>query len=266
MKITKLITHAGIFHADDVLCAAMMQVMNPNVVIERVFNVPDHMEEGVIIADIGGGKFDHHQEDAKCRKDGKKRAACGLLFEEIKDQLFVTKNGSADFEREYIIPIEDHDNGYMSNPLSRTVADFNPNWDLEINIDDAFNKAVKFMKDILEREIEIDKSKERAIGLVQKAFDESDGEIVELPQFAPWKDVLIESTAKFVIYPSIRGGYNLQTISVKKGSFKAKKELPNEWIDNPPKGCTFVHPGRFIAAFDSKKNAIQAAKTYAEGY
>lgn len=96
-QISKLIVHDGVFHADDVLCAAMAKSLNPDVWIQRTRRLdPMDIElngNGVYIADVGGGKYDHHQPDAAVREDGAKYAACGLLYEEWKDALFNTKEG-----------------------------------------------------------------------------------------------------------------------------------------------------------------------------
>ena len=79
-QISKLIVHDGVFHADDVLCAAMARSLNPDVWIQRTRRLdPMDIElngNGVYIADVGGGKYDHHQPDAAVREDGAKYAAC----------------------------------------------------------------------------------------------------------------------------------------------------------------------------------------------
>ncbi len=38
-------------------------------------------------------------------------------------------------------------------------------------------------------------------------MEECDGDVLVLPQFAPWKGEAIGSSYKFVVYPSSRGGY-----------------------------------------------------------
>ena len=40
MNIKKAFTHAGKFHADDVFSAALLRIMNPDVIIERGNQVP----------------------------------------------------------------------------------------------------------------------------------------------------------------------------------------------------------------------------------
>ena len=58
-NITKGYTHSGIFHADDVFSSALLKILYPDIVIERVFKVPE-LGETEIAFDIGGGEYDHH--------------------------------------------------------------------------------------------------------------------------------------------------------------------------------------------------------------
>ena len=83
MKIKEIYIHGGIFHSDDVMCVALARIANPQVKFQRVFKAPTEVEEVVIVADIGGGKYDHHQIDAEVRPNGEKYAACGLLLRDI---------------------------------------------------------------------------------------------------------------------------------------------------------------------------------------
>ena len=59
----KLIVHGGEFHADDVMTAAILKSLNPDIEIERVYSVPDELSANTLVADIGFGKYDHHQDD-----------------------------------------------------------------------------------------------------------------------------------------------------------------------------------------------------------
>jgi len=261
MNLLKLIVHGGEFHADDVMCAAIARVVNPDVQIERVFQAPVCCEEGTVVADIGGGRYDHHQQDAEKRENGDKYAACGLLLRDFWQQIFPDEASYRRFDDEVIRPIELADNGVVLNPFSLAVSSFVPNWDSEETMDQGFEKAVVFVTGFLERQIEIAKSELRARCLVEKALAQSDGNIVVLPQFCPWQNTLVPSSAHFVIYPSNRGGYNLQTVPEKVNGFIPKENLPEEWLTELPEGCTFVHQARFLAAFDTGEHAVFAARS-----
>ncbi len=80
------ITHNGVFHADDVLCSALLKKINPNIKIIRTNDVFPYLErKDYIIFDIGMGKYDHHQplEEKAKRPDGTPYCALGLLWKEI---------------------------------------------------------------------------------------------------------------------------------------------------------------------------------------
>lgn len=292
--IQKLIVHASCFHADDVLCAAVARSINPDVTIERVIKVPEQIEPGTLVADIGRGTYDHHQKDAKVREDGHKYAAIGLVLsdERIK-QAFLNKTAQSAVNPEQafntllkeIEQIEDSDNG-IQNPhgepfISEFVSYSNPVWDSDKNADEAFIEAADNIKtywidpimqersliepmSILDDKFETlknisEQAEERAAEIIEDALDNMEDHIAVLDRFAPWDKLLVPSEAEFVIYPSNRGGYNLQCVPPEVGSFEKKVELP-DWSDNMPKGCTFEHPGKFLAAFDTLDHALAAAK------
>ena len=83
------ITHAGTFHADEVFATAFLDLYKKDVVLTRVTEIDNtKVRKDAIIYDIGRGKFDHHQADAKLRESGIKYSSFGLLFEEYgKDYL-----------------------------------------------------------------------------------------------------------------------------------------------------------------------------------
>lgn len=285
--IKMVVVHDGIYHADDVVAAALIKLMNPDVFILRLseHELPPESDE-VVIADIGGGKFDHHQEDAERRKDGNKHAACGLILKEFGKQIY--PNGVPDELKEFIKDIEDVDNGVTGSNsciITKYINLTRPLWD-ESNEPTEITRRFKEVVDvILEKflmpyrescimpfanlcffidEIDrlskaFDKSIERAERIVKDAFKNSNGKIVVLPAYLPWKNYLVDTTALFVIYKSARGGINLQCVPKKTYGFDNKIDLPEKWLKNRPKGCTFVHPTRFLAAFDSFGHALKAA-------
>ena len=160
-EVNKLVVHAGLFHTDDVLCAAMARAINPDVWIVRTNTVEkddarNDGTNGIYVADIGGGRYDHHQKDAAVREDGAKYAACGLLYNEWKDELFKTPEGQAYFEETYIKPIELMDNTGTPNALNLAINAMRPDSDIPdpggIRMNVAFYDAVDRMSEILEAE------------------------------------------------------------------------------------------------------------------
>ena len=265
-RVKEVIVHAGVFHADDAITTAMVRHLWPEVKVTRTFNLAGYdteanmFETGILVADVGRGRYDHHQDDVAKRADGHKRAACGLVFDELKDQLFPTKESADLFEQSYIMPIEDADNGVCMNPLSLAVHALNPNWDSEETADECFLKAVDMLQGILESEIERVNSEIRAEETVKAAFEESDGKVVILPRFMPWQTLLVPTSALYVVFPSQRGGYNIQAVPTKVECFDMKQPLPEEWLTEKPEGCKFIHQNRFLAEFTTEDQAVSMAR------
>lgn len=256
----RILVHAGKFHADDVLCVAMAQILNPKIGVVRVFDykLEEFADSKTIICDIGGGRYDHHQENAEIREDGRKFAACGLFFRDFGELLFPREESRKAFHDAYILPIEDSDNGYAPNPLSSTISAFNGSWETTPEErEKGFTDAVAFARGILEREISIMESKQKAEALVNEALAKSDNGLVVLSQYLP-TDMFVGTDAKLVISPSLRGGYQLLTVKKQVGSFEDVLPLPKVWLEEKPDGCTFIHPARFIASFEKEEQAIKA--------
>ena len=88
MTIRKNYVHNGVFHCDDVMCVAIMKSAFPDIEVQRTNRPPKIYGNDVIVADIGFGKYDHHQPNAELRPDGKKYAACGLVFRDFWQNIF----------------------------------------------------------------------------------------------------------------------------------------------------------------------------------
>lgn len=261
------ITHSGIFHADDVFSTALLKLLNPEIRITRVPFINFCVDENTIVFDIGKGKFDHHQIEGEVRENGVKYAAFGLLWREFGGLLLSPENVQK-FEEMFVEDIDRADNGQGFNLLTGVISSFVPTWDDEDqNIDAAFWRAVKMAKQILVQEIKTLKSAEKAKGKVAMALEKSEGDIVVLDKFMPWQDVLPQSTATFVIFPSVRGGFNAQAIPTAAGNMDQKVPFPERWagasvdaLESEVPGLTFCHPARFIIGTRTKKAAIEACR------
>ena len=256
----KIVVHGGVFHADDVMCVAILRTLFPEIKIERVFKAPEP-EEGVIIADIGGGKYDHHQPDARLRKDGCKYAACGLIYEDFGPLLWPDMDSFESFRDRYIIPIENTDNGLEPNPLSSAIHAFNPTWDCsdEEVRNNQFMKAVSMLQGIIQEEMRQAQANAQAKQAVEEAIAAADNGLCVLDEYLPTN--LFAGKANFIISPSLRGGYQLLTVKKNNDTMEDMISLPESWLENKPEGCTFVHQGRFIASFNTLEYAIAAAKS-----
>ena len=81
----------------------------------------------------------------------------------------------------------------------------------------------------------------------------------------PWVDIVSsDDTFKdilFAVYPSQRGGWNVQTIKRSEKGIANRMNFPKEWIghEDPERGIHFSHASGFLIACDTKEQAISVA-------
>lgn len=265
-------THGGKFHSDDVFATALLRILNPNIQIERGFEVPEGFDG--IVYDIGRGEFDHHQKDKEYRGNGSAYAAFGLLWREFGTQLVDAKEAQK-FDTEFIQPLDESDNTGCDNMLAKIISEFNPGWDSEVSYEECFWKAEEFAETILRNHFGRLEGMERGKALVEKAMEESDGKILVLSVYVPWKQEVIGSSYQFAVYPSNRGGYSIQGVPVGMENTSLVCDFPKEWwgaeAEELPKmsgiaSLRFCHPNGFLAAADTLEDAVRAAKYAIERY
>lgn len=259
-------THAGKFHSDDVFSTALLRILNPKIEIERGFEVPEDFDG--IIYDIGRGRFDHHQEDKEIRQNGVSYAAFGLLWREFGKEI-LGEEEALRFDERFIQPLDESDNTGCDNLLAEIITQFNPGWDSDASYDACFWKAVEFAKQILENHFASVQGIARAKEVVCRAMEKSNGKILVLPCYAPWKSVVIGSSYQVVVYPSNRGGYSIQGVPVSREDSTLLCEMPREWWGKTPEelacisgiaGFRFCHPTGFLASAETKDDALRIAE------
>lgn len=260
----KAFTHAGTFHADDVFAAALLRLCRPDIQIERGYSVPPDFDG--LVFDIGFGRFDHHQKNAPVRPNGTPYAAFGLLWRALGPGLI----GEADaqrFDESFVQPLDLDDNTGCGNQLAVVIAAYNPHWDGGEDASACFERAVALAADMLARKLETIRSVQRAAAEVTEALGRMQRRIVRLARFAPWKQQLIPSRARFVVYPSPRGGWAAQTVPASFGSPAPKTPFPRHWAgaseaDLPALSgiatLRFCHTGRFIITAGTQEDAVAA--------
>ena len=266
-------THSGKFHADDVFSTALIRMLYPDIPVYRVHEVPKSLDrETTLVYDIGGGEFDHHQMDSPVRENGQRYAAFGLLWRRFAVELGLSEAARDALDESFISCIDEADNGGAQETLSATITAFNPPWNSEASQDDAFEEAVQLAKSILEHMIAREKAKTAAQDEVRTALDRMQNRIVILERFAPWEDILTESEAVFVVYPSNRkpGNYNIQGVPAERGSMAVKIPMPLKWRSCQPQelpavsgieGLTFCHKSGFLAVGSGIDAAVLIAET-----
>lgn len=259
-------THAGQFHSDDVFSTAFLRILNPAITVERGFEVPEDFDG--IVYDIGRGRFDHHQLEKEVRENGCPYAAFGLLFREFGPD-FIGEEEAKRFDEDFIQPLDESDNTGCSNVLAKIIGEWNPSWDSDESTDDCFWKAVDMAETILKNHFASIAGIQRGKILVQEAMAASDGEVLILTTFAPWKSEVIGSSYQFVVYPSNRGGYSIQGVAVSREDKTLVCDFPKEWWGAEPEQLQemsgiptlrFCHPSGFLAAAETQEDAIKAAR------
>ena len=159
-------THNGIFHCDEVVGIAILEIahMNTGAYVVRTRNI-DELNKLDIVIDIGGGMFDHHMAGFNvCRPTGEKYASAGLVWKEFAEEVIrnvMTEEGISiddneikavkeQIDREVIIPVDMEDNGEkVSNHTFSFIPKFLPSWMEVPNYDDAFCRVEAIVFDIL---------------------------------------------------------------------------------------------------------------------
>lgn len=275
LKTGEIYTHGGVFHADDVMSVAVInQVCDkyrlPRPHVNRIFDQEQAKElaKDNIVFDIGLGEYDHHQKDNEVRENGIPYAALGKIWRTVGEALVGEKIAKR-IDETFIQVFDKTDNGLEPNMLSTVISMSNPNWDSDETPDDAFYKAVDLANTILSTTIESELSKERAEVIVQNAANEMEDGIIVLEKFVPWLDYVQHNVpnANFIVFPSKRGGYNVQTVP-ELGEKQGKILFPEKWLGATDEslGMTFCHPGNFLASFETRKQAVTAAKIATDEY
>ncbi len=253
------ITHSSRFHADDVLSATLLKitgVISDISVIQRVGRVP---QDFVGLAfDIGGGEFDHHQQNARMRPNGDKYAAFGLLWDTVGVEYIASKyktdtqtarDATERFDAEFVTPMDLSDNfgtKEYPNTLSSIIASMNDPKYTNQETDKIFIETANYYCKPLERTIyksyKFTKDKIQANALAVSDF-------ITLPLDCDIDRSAFEGTrVKYIIKESHRGTYNITTVEPYK--------IPADYIHMP--GCVQVYS--IGAAFDTYNNALISAQ------
>ena len=293
MEQATVVTHGGVFHADEVLATIILSKVLGDVTVLRTFKVPEGLSNKVIVYDIGFGRFDHHQKGGNgTRENGVPYASDGLIWKEYGHQIVEnTANPELVWElidRDLIQGVDAVDNGAMPKTetestgsvvrnmsFSNIISGFNPTWDSNEDSDEAFIRAVEFAENVFENTLKNATAKAKAQKIVEEAIEKSQEHIMVLEQFVPWQEFVFSSEnakaaeVQFVVFPSNRGGYNWQCVPDVLGGFGQRKPVPSEWKGLSGEKlqkvtgittATFCHPAGFLGSAETFKDAYALAK------
>lgn len=285
IKEATCVTHSGTMHADEVFATAFLDLYLKDIKVCRTLNLNEEdLKDNVLVYDIGRGKYDHHQLDAKKRDNGITYCSFGLLWQEFGRKYLEELNIEnvedvfQSIDKDLIEAIDADDNGvfpkieaeYKVKTLSNIIKLFNPSYGSDTDSDKQFVKAVTLAKEIISEEVSTIIGKVKAKYQVLEVLKNTEGNILILPEYMPYEEtVLTEDTEQklyFVVFPSNRGGYNIKTLAKSLEDKTSRKEFPLEWaglVDNELeevtgiKGARFCHSTRFLVSCDTLETALK---------
>lgn len=284
IKKAKYITHSGTMHTDEVFATAFLDLYKKDIKLIRLPQVPNNIKEDVLVYDIGRGKFDHHQEDAKIRDNGIKYSSFGLLFKEFGRD-YLKQIGIDEIEevftsldKELIEGIDAVDNGIfpeINAPFKvRTLDDIiktcNPSYGTKETESEQFIKAVELAKIIFQETLYNIIGKVKARKIVLEKLKNTTKDYLELEEYVPYEETILKNEEGnhilFALYPSNRGGWGIKTIKKSLEDKTDRLQFPKEWAGlekeeleqvSGIKGMEFCHTGRFLVTCKTKEAAYQ---------
>lgn len=288
-----IVTHDGVFHADEILSIALFVIEKDwkevNIVRTRAQKVIDLAD---IVFDVGEEqdliegnkiKLDHHdKEKIRMYDNGIKKATCA----KVADLLYANNPEFLDrLNRELIWAVSAQDSGQKytefgirENPLG-FVHYMNPSITETERVDDLFKEALEMAIKIVINIIKRVKGSMDADHIIDECLEkeavEEKGYITFDNGGYPWKAKTIDFNNKsgnvdFVVFLSMgKDSWMVQCVPPEINSFEKRVSLPEEWAGLRDQdlaeatGCEdaiFCHPNAFLAGFKSKESAIHVVE------
>lgn len=287
----KYITHAGLFHCDEVMGHTICNLaghIDGLVRLSDLATLPQYEQED-IIADIGrvydanNLRFDHHQDLIR-RENGYPYASAGLLWKAFgmdavaevlgcraEDPAVEKIVARVDLRLMQGLDAHDADSAYSvtatcsGGPVSvitlpRFVSLFNAEdvFDHKLQQEN-FERASAFLRGILKEEIFSANDFLRDSAEFDKHCKATSTHILVLDKAMNWKEIVHERFPQtlFVIAPSLHPGnpWSLLAVPVSPESRELKQTIERpEWFEG------FIHQGKWIAGAESTEELIRLAK------
>lgn len=284
-------THDGIFHADDVLAAAILCLAfgpDNTLIRSRVIS-----EKSDVVFDVGGvfdalKFFDHHQRGfSEIRQNGIRYASAGLIWRQwghLTLSHFDLKNQPESqvldrVDEVFVQPIDFIDTGgaVCEHPQGPVLSLSSAIASLNVSGTAGWSAACDTMQTFLNAAVlsAIDFVSGRRI--VQQAVLASKGSVVDIGQFVlGWQEHLVicgtHCDKKFIVYEDRTGAvpkWMISTIPLYVGARTTRKDFPKAWGGLAAKELSkltgvedaeFCHSGLFIAGARSLTAALALAE------
>lgn len=262
-KTINLLTHSGLFHADDIFATALLNLYFKNkepktkLKYKRSIEQED-IDKADIVYDIGRIynpkklRFDHHQNDVNLvRKSGIPYAAFGLIFKHFGSELvsMISDNKNKKFiqecfdsvEKKLVLHIDAMDNGVLTYKqiidevdvltvdnyfrIARSAVESKGYKEM----DKKFFELVKLSESIIENivlyAIKAEKTKKIAIKFYEKSKDKR---IIICDVFCNFNFNKF-SEPLIIIYPDLRGNWSATVVEKDDGLYNARIYFPESW-------------------------------------
>lgn len=242
-----VITHNGLFHADETFGTAFLSLLlGSEVRVVRTRN-PAQIEQAYVALDVGGVydnaklRYDHHQRDFLDVHEGTsiKLAACGLIWRHFGTCLITKLHPELDIEQVKSLwqsvdeaicrPVDLQDNGQgtfkvdgaeaQALTVSMMVAAFNQQDIYSPAQDEAFMRVVEILKEYILNFLRSEANKLQLLKEAEEAVKAQLGSrVLVLDKFLPYREAVLKANAEggqfdLVTYPA-NGQWNIQTIPV----------------------------------------------------
>ncbi|HWK26769.1 MAG TPA: MYG1 family protein [Solirubrobacter sp.] len=290
--MTRVATHPGGFHADDVFAVAVLGLAHGALEVVRT-REEARLAEAAFRVDVGGrfdaasGDFDHHQRGgAGERANGVRYASFGLVWREYGAALAGSEDAARAIDERLVQGVDANDTGQTIStalvegirPLSVSgaIAAMNVLWDEQADEDARFLEAVDWATGVLERELAGARAFQRAQTLVREAIARAeDPRVIELDRKLPWHEAVVTAApaALYVVYPK-SDGWALMAVPRALGEFENRRDLPAAWagLSGPQLVATtgvpdalFAHAKRFYASAASRDGVLALARLAVAG-
>ena len=261
MTMTRIATHNGSFHADDVFGVAVLRLLHPQADLVRTRD-PAVIAGADFAVDVGGewdaarGRFDHHQRGfSGARPSGVVYASAGLVWAAHGEALVARQFGlqdaalaraiAQDLDDALVQHLDKADTGASHGApglfgLSALLGQFNTTWDNPAAADKdgqahraGFDRAVALTTQLLLAALDQLRARHQGAQFVRDAQRLHAGRVLLLPRASlPWKDVVSLEMPEvlFVVYPdSSDAQHQVHVVTVEPQSFVARKDLPRSW-------------------------------------
>lgn len=294
MTKTRIITHNGGFHADDVFGVAtlILALGEEDVEVIRTRD-PEIISSAEYVLDVGGlddpdhNRFDHHQQGgAGKRENGIPYASFGLIWKRFGADLCGSQEAADDIDRRLVQPIDAHDNGItISKSLFEGLSPYtmyNALFSFKAGVSNeegfyaAFMEAVAWVMILLRKEVALSQERMAAFKYVADVYTSSEDKAVIVfdPDPKISREMLTEAfqTYSDVIYfirPHELGIWQVVCAVDDVCVYKNRKDLPENWAGKRDEelaavtgvsDAVFCHSKRFMAVAKSKEGAVALAK------